>query len=407
MMRKILLKARILLALLILSAVLFACFPVTAFAADHYQILKIGDKNDDVLALQTKLKEQGFFSGSTTGYYGTKTQQAVIDYQASHSLLVDGKAGPKTLASILGDDFVVTPKSGALASGNMDADFLEPGDKGTFVSDIQEKLKKLEYYNYPSITGYYGPVTEQAVRSFQSTNGIKADGIVGPETMTALNSENAKSLCIYPGDRGNNVVQLQKRLSELGYFSGAATGYFGTVTADALKEFQAQNGLVVDAKAGKNSREVLYSDKTAIWDGIDRVANGTSSSQSVSDVQKMLAFANEQLEKPYVYATEGPSSFDCSGFVYYVLKYMGVSTRRCSADAFSNIESWTKISDRNALVPGDILFFLSGNSSRINHIGIYLGDDSFIHASSSKACVTVSNMSDYYDRSFSFARRIY
>lgn len=400
-------KAKILLALLFLFAVLFACFPITAFAAERYQVLKIGDKDEYVLALQSKLKDLGFFSGNATGYYGTKTQQAVIDYQVSHSLAADGKAGPETLSSIMGEDFEISPENRVFTSGDTDADYPEPGDKGTIVSDIQEKLKELEYYNYPSITGYYGPVTEQAVKSFQSTNGIVADGIVGTETMTALNSENAKSLCIYPGDRSSDVVQLQKRLSELGYFSGPTTGYFGTVTADALKEFQAQNGLSVDAKAGKNTREVLYSGNIAAWDGTDRVANETSSSQPISEANKMLTFANEQLGKLYVFATEGPGSFDCSGFVYYVLKYMGVSTKRCSADGFSNIESWTKISDRNALVPGDILFFLSDNSSRINHTGIYLGDNSFIHASSSNACVTVSNLSDYYDRNLSFARRIY
>lgn len=400
-------KTRILLALLVLSAVLFACFPITAFAAERYQILKIGDKDDYVLALQTKLKEIGFFSGSTTGYFGTKTQQAVIDYQASHSLKVDGKAGPETLTSILGDDFRISPDDRIFTSSDTNADYPEPGDKGTTVSDLQSRLNELEYYHYPSITGYYGPVTKNAVRSFQITNGLKADGIAGAETMTLLKSENAKFFCIYQGDRGDDVLQLQKRLSELGYLSDPATGYFGSATADALKEFQAQNRLVVDAKAGQNTRAVLYSGDAAAWDGTERVANETSSSQPVSEIDKMLTFANEQIGKPYVFATEGPGSFDCSGFVYYVLKYMGISTKRCSADEFANIESWTKISERNVLVPGDIVFFQSDDNERINHTGIYLGDNTFIHASSSKSCVTVSNLSEYYDRNFTFARRIY
>ena len=109
------------------------------------------------------------------------------------------------------------------------------------VIDIQTRLKELEYYDYISITGYYGPVTEQAVKSFQSTNGIKADGIAGRDTMDALKSDNAKYFCICPGDRGDSVWRLQKRLCDLGYFSGTATGYFGRLTTDALKEFQAQN----------------------------------------------------------------------------------------------------------------------------------------------------------------------
>jgi peptidoglycan hydrolase-like protein with peptidoglycan-binding domain len=407
MMRNLLPKTKIFVALLTLSAVLFACFPITAFAAERYQILKIGDKDDYVLALQTKLKELGFFSGNTTGYFGTKTQQAVIDYQLSHSLKTDGKAGPETLASIMGDEFEISPQERIFASGDTNADYPQPGDKGTAVSELQSRLNDLEYYDYPSITGYYGPVTEQAIISFQNTNGLKADGIAGPETMALLNSENAKSYCIYPGDRGDDVLKLQLRLSELGYFSGTATGYFGTVTADALKEFQAQNELVVDAKAGKNTRSRLFSDDAVSWDGTDRVVDETTRPQTESETDKMLVFANEQLGKPYVYASEGPSSFDCSGFVYYVLKYMGVSTKRCSADGFSKIENWTKINDRNALIPGDILFFQSDGNTRISHAGIYLGDNTFIHASSSNASVIVSSMSDYYDRNFTFARRIY
>jgi len=394
-------------ALLLLSAVLFACFPINAYAAERYEILKIGDKDEYVRALQTKLKEHGFFSGSTTGYFGTKTQQAVIDYQTAHSLDVDGKAGPETLSSIMGDDFEISSEERVFTSSDMNADYPQPGDKGTAISSIQTRLKELEYYDYPSITGYYGPVTEKAVESFQSTNGLKADGIAGPETLNILNSENAKFFCIYPGDRGDDVLQLQKRLCELGYFTGTATGYFGSDTADALKEFQAQNRLAVDAKAGQNTRALLYSNDAAKWDGTDRVMSEEPSSHSISETDKLIAFANEQLGKPYVYATEGPSSFDCSGFVYYILKYMGISTNRCSADGFSKIESWTKITDQNALVPGDILFFQSDNNDRINHTGIYLGDHTFIHASSSIACVTISSLSDYYDRNFTYARRIY
>jgi len=121
----------------------------------------------------------------------------------------------------------------------------------------------------------------------------------------------------------------------------------------------------------------------------------------------MLLFANEQLNKPYVYSTEGPSTFDCSGFVYYVLKYTGVSTSRYSADGFSKVASWDKIENQNDLIPGDLLFFKSDTNSRIGHMGIYLGDNTFIHASSSGGQVKISEMTSYYDRNFVLARRIF
>ena len=397
------------LALLMVLAVLFLMFfPAMALAAERYEILKLGDKDDYVLTLQNKLKDLGYFSQKATGYYGTVTQQAVMDYQTANDLVVDGKAGPLTLKSIMGDDFKISPDR--IVSTNQrerDADYPGPGDKGEAVSQIQQRLKNLGYYHYSTITGYYGPVTQKAVMRFQTNNGITVDGIAGPETMNLLSSEKAKSFCLYPGDRGSDVSMLQEYLKKLGYFEGKVTGYFGTVTIHALKEFQAQNGLSVDAIAGQNTRDLLFSQKAPAWDGKDRVAGESASSKSSATTEDMISFASKQLGKPYVYATEGPSSFDCSGFIYYVLKYMGVRTTRYSADGFSKVESWVKITDRGALVPGDILFFTSDGGSRINHTGIYIGNNQFIHASSSSACVRISTLTEYYDRNFSLARRIF
>jgi cell wall-associated NlpC family hydrolase len=201
---------------------------------------------------------------------------------------------------------------------------------------------------------------------------------------------------------------LQKRLAELGFYTYESfTGYFGPVTEQALMEFQAQNGLAVDAKAGKNTRSLLYSTAAAKWDGTDRVAGESSvAAEPVSSVSTMLDFAKEQIGKKYSYSTEGPSTFDCSGLIYYVLKYMGISTARYSASGFSIVDNWEKISSKSALQPGDLLFFKSDDSSRISHAGIYLEGGDFINASSSDGKVKVSSLTGYYDRNFEFARRV-
>lgn len=408
MMRNLSLKTCKQLSLLIFCALLILAFlPLPAFAAERYQILKIGDRDDYVLALQNKLIELGFFSGTATGYFGTRTQQAVIDYQTAHDLTADGKAGPETLASIMGKDFKIERNNRTYTSDDTDANCPVPGDKGTSVSEIQNKLKELDYYSYPSITGYYGPVTEQAVRLFQSMNGLKADGITGAETMALLHSDTAKSYCISYGEKSSDVQMLQLRLIKLGYLKDtAATGYFGTMTLHAIKEFQARNGLSVDAKVGKETRAKLYSDTALDWDGNNRVTDETPV-HSKSSTATMLDYANAQLGKPYVYDAEGPDAFDGAGFVSYVLRCSGFSVKRSSASGLSKSESWTKISQISALVPGDLLFFQSDLSQRINHTGIYLGGNLFIHASSSDNCVTVSDLSDYYLKNFNFARRLF
>ena len=290
------------LILLVLSVMLvILSFPATAFATERYEILKIGDQDEYVNDLQNKLKELGFFDHKVTGYYGTVTQQAVMDYQSDNSLAVDGKAGPQTLRSIFGSDYTI-PSDRLVENNNADGglDTYGPSDKGDVVSDIQKRLQELEYYDYSTITGYYGPVTEAAVKRFQRTNGMTVDGIAGPETQLLLISDKAKYFCIYPGDSGSDVSALQTRLCDLEYYTyGKITGYFGTVTEKALKEFQAQNGLSVDAKAGKNTRAQLFSDASPKWDGVNRTGGEQqpAAPPAQTTVEKMLGFANEQLEK--------------------------------------------------------------------------------------------------------------
>ena len=399
-------RRRRLLLWVMVVATLFA-LPSTALAAERYQILMIGDQDEYVVALQQRLIEIDLMKGRATGYFGTVTQQAVIDYQTQQGLIVDGKAGPQTLSSLMGGDFYIS--STRFVNGNENTGAYYPGDKGAAISALQEELKALEYYDYSATTGYYGPITQQAVERFQRTNGLTIDGIAGPETLSVLASGNAKYFCIYPGDRGTDVRALQARLMELGYYNyGEITGYFGPITEHALMEFQAQCGLVVDAKAGKNTRALLYAEDAPAWDGVDRVAGESGSSATASSsVDRMLDFAMAQLGKKYVYSTEGPSTFDCSGLVYYVLKYMGVSTARYSASGFSAVDSWVNISSQRYLMPGDLIFFRSDSSSRISHTGIYIGDGKFIHASASGGCVMISSMTDYYNRNFVLARRVF
>ena len=394
------------LAVLLLAAVLtLNLYPGAAQAAGDSGILKIGDSGEYVSELQERLLELGYLSGPPTGYFGTVTQQAVIEYQEDHDLKADGKAGPKTLLAIMGSQFSLP--SVRPGGGSLNADAYYPGDKGGAVAALQQRLDELEYYEYPSITGYYGPVTQQAVERFQRTNGLRADGIAGPETLSLLTSDRAQYFCLYPGDSGVDVKTLQKRLMELGYFSGAVTGYFGTATQKALKEFQAQSGLSADALAGKNTRARLYSSDAPRWDDISRISEAVSSTASDAPVDKLLSFAGAQLDKKYVYSTEGPRTFDSSGFICYVLRYMGINTAELSAASLSAVDKWVKISDMGALLPGDLLFFQSGDSLKVSHTGIYLGGDQFIHASSSAGCVRVSRLSGHYARSFSIARRVF
>ncbi len=119
--------------------------------------------------------------------------------------------------------------------------------------------------------------------------------------------------------------------------------------------------------------------------------------------EQMMATARQYLGCPYVWAGNGPSYFDCSGFVNYVYKYYGYSLHRVAQDIYSYDGSFV---DKANLQPGDIICFGYGPYS-ITHVGMYIGGGQFIHASSGSGCVVITNLSDnYYTRMYVGAKRI-
>ena len=369
----------------------------------------LGDKDKYVLELQQALYEKGYLKQKPTGYYGTETQNAVIAFQKDKKLSTDGKAGEATRKAILGAKYKPLPATRKVNDEDKNNTVkYEPGDKGDEIKKFQQRLKDLEYYTYSRITGYYGPMTQVAVRRFQRTNGLKVDGVLGEDTIKLLNSDDAKYYTIYPGEKSDDVKKLQQRLKELGYYKqNDITGYFGSDTQSAVQSFQKQNGLTADGKVGKNTRKLLFSSAAKKSTGKTAEIKKTNNTAETK-ISKMIKFATAQLGKKYIRGREGPNSFDCSGFVYYVITNMGVHTTRYSADAFSKVSGWTKITNINALKPGDLLFWKNGsNSIRIGHTGIYLGNGKFIHASASNKKVVYGEMKGYFVRNFALARRIF
>ena len=91
--------------------------------------------------------------------------------------------------------------------------------------------------------------------------------------------------------------------------------------------------------------------------------------------QAIVELAKKYIGTPYVYGGSSPSGFDCSGFVYYLYKSMGVTLNRVAADQMTN-GTWVP---KNALQPGDIVGF-ANRSGYINHVGIYAGNGMMIHS---------------------------
>ena len=110
--------------------------------------------------------------------------------------------------------------------------------------------------------------------------------------------------------------------------------------------------------------------------------------------RQIVATAKQYLGTPYVYGGASPKGFDCSGLVYYVYGQYGYNLQRGAGSQYRT--DGTHV-DKDELQPGDLVFFSERNDySSIGHVGMYVGDGNFIHASSGKGQVIISELDGYY-----------
>jgi peptidoglycan endopeptidase LytE len=147
-------------------------------------VLKLGAKGAEVTQLQLQLKTLGYFTYPTiTDYYGSITCDAVKKFQKQYGLTVTGAADSVTLAKIRE---AVEQKEKSQASQPKETIYLTIGSMGEQVKQVQTKLKQLGYFTYPTITGYYGSATADAVKKFQKSVKLNETGIVNDKTYQLL-----------------------------------------------------------------------------------------------------------------------------------------------------------------------------------------------------------------------------
>jgi len=129
---------------------------------------------------------------------------------------------------------------------------------------------------------------------------------------------------------------------------------------------------------------------------------GNGSPSSVG--QEMVDYAMRYLGYPYIWATHGPNSFDCSGFTYWATKH--VVGEDIGAGLWTQIVAGTPVSYGN-LKPGDLVFFQNTYTWGLSHVGIYVGNNQFIHAENEGTGVRISDItSTYYSTRYYGAVRL-
>ncbi|ATW23447.1 C40 family peptidase [Candidatus Formimonas warabiya] len=137
----------------------------------------------------------------------------------------------------------------------------------------------------------------------------------------------------------------------------------------------------------------------------DNDNNGNDPEEAEADdlAAEIIDYAEEFLGYPYSYAASGPDSFDCSGFIRFVFSHFEIDLPHSSAD---QADEGDRVKQRD-LIPGDLVFFKTSGRG-ISHVGIYIGDGDFIHASTTSKGVIISALSEeYYESRYVTARRVF
>jgi cell wall-associated NlpC family hydrolase len=249
-------------------------------------------------------------------------------------------------------------------------------------------------------TGSWTAVSYNGSNGFIHKDFLKVSGSSSPSTGASDPTPTPSSGALAKGDRAKTTANLNLRYSASSSAGIAAVAPSGTVvkiTGSLKSGFYAVDW---DGLAGYMSADYLTKTSAALstrggssgGNSGGGNSGGNTGGNSGGD-SSIVDFAMQYLGYPYVWATAGPSSFDCSGFTYWVVKNtLGTDIGR---GLFTQAALGTPIS-RNSLQPGDLVFFQNTYTWGLSHVGIYIGNDQFVHAQNESTGVVVSDLNSTY-----------
>lgn len=300
---------------------------------------------------------------------------------------------------------VLTIGAGAagLGTATVDADALRlraKADSGSVVLSMAYKGDKVDVLADVG-NGWY-QVSLNGVTGYMSGEYLKASWNTQAANTTTVTQQVAPAASS-PAS-GNVKVNLSAG-EVLNLRSGASTqsGKLASIPGGTVLALEGTSGswykVTYNGVTGYVSAEYMVS----TTESVGTVAPVASSNSAGSSI---VALAKQFIGCPYVYGASGPNAFDCSGFTSYVYRQVGISIPH---GATSQYRGGTPVS-REDVQPGDLVFiadpaYCAGYP--ISHVGIYIGNGQFIHASSNRGeGVTISNIfTGHYGTYYAGARR--
>ena len=288
----------------------------TPIPSSSYQTLKSGDTGEAVKNLQRRLKELGYFNGDIGGNYLTRTAAAVRQFETALGRTPTGEASAEL------QEILFSSAAPAYSDVNVGYTSLAKGDSGLQVTNLQKRLIELGWLTGKA-DGDFGSATEKAVSAFQAAAGLSQTGVADSDTQNVLFSNNAPSYtapapvetpiptqnptqaptvtnppaqsgyqALEPGDSGDLVAAMQRRLKELGYFNGNVVGNYKDLTTAAVKRFQAAMGWNQDGVASSALLEALYASSAPAYDptvyGYIGLVSGNTGSAVTAMQQRLI-----------------------------------------------------------------------------------------------------------------------
>ena len=350
--------------------------------------------------------------------------EAAADMRTVTASSLNFRSGPSTSYRIIGSLYKGQKVEYISTSG----EWLKVKYNGTTGYVHGDYVTKSDNVSSQGTTKYVNATVGLNVRSGPGTSYSKLGKLSYKEKVTVLSTSGEWSKINYNGKSGYvHSSYLQNTVP------GSQTSQQPDTNQGTTKYVNATVGLNVRSgpgtsysKLGKLSykekvtvlstsngwSKINYNGKTGYVDSSylqSTVPGSTSSntggtvSNKVSDV---IAYAKAQLGKPYVWGAQGPNSFDCSGFTYYVFKNKAVITLPRNSSAQSTYGKYVKKSELRA---GDLVFFDTNgaNNGAVSHVGLYIGDGKMIHASYSQKKIVIDNFNaSYYQKAYVNARRV-
>ena len=299
-----------------LSVLLILALSCVAFAESAPGDVIAEMTSDQVLRLEQRLAALGYLSGDADAAYDAETRSALESFQQANGLEVTGVADETTLERLNGDQALsrqdyLTRFANAYAQ-------MAPLEKGSDANDaavLQRMQRMLKDYGYYSgePDGVFSEATRQAVEGFQMVNGLPITGVADGAMLMRLMADSPitwpaflAEMSVKEGDAGLNVYVLQKRLQQMGYFTGYCSAEFGELTREAVIDFQRDANIAPTGQADAATWAAIYSRSTSSAGQSDALQMGDYGDRVLS-VQKRLnalGFFDHEITGEFGFTTE-------------------------------------------------------------------------------------------------------